>query len=422
MAGYFVVLGDIKDEKQKIIKSAKEILTDMCHYGTYSTNLFVKEGVQKWSKQKVATFGDYYSMNEDDYIFFFFGRKIFGVGKLVNVGDSCKYWAFPGANLPKTYDEKEISESRLTDDIKPENRCVCFFEPVQFYPHAIDMDEALTTYPDSFKALRVIQGRTFIKLDDEEALALFSVLNRRNASAKLSESKDWDPPIFDNSVHKRAKEKITRLPHAYSFTIESLLSNYQPWNGKGLQEEMAIEAAVVDLLTSHKENTVFDKLSYVTHQVSASPAKPAEYMEWMDIFGHSVSQYLTTHAAPVQFAIDKYYVMEIKRDILSLPVPKKGKETTQIRANKAVANQLMKYVDWVAKNYASGNYPMVKGVLIANGFDDNFIEYCKTMCVRNYNDGYRDSIPAVWDGFELIKYTFDGNVISFEKVFPKNNP
>lgn len=65
MAGYFVVLGDIKDEKQKIIKSAKEILTDMCHYGTYSTNLFVKEGVQKWSKQKVATFGDYYSMNED---------------------------------------------------------------------------------------------------------------------------------------------------------------------------------------------------------------------------------------------------------------------------------------------------------------------------------------------------------------------
>lgn len=297
-----------------------------------------------------------------------------------------------------------------------------FFEPVQFYPHAIDMDEALTTYPDSFKALRVIQGRTFIKLDDEEALALFSVLNRRNASAKLSESKDWDPPIFDNSVHKRAKEKITRLPHAYSFTIESLLSNYQPWNGKGLQEEMAIEAAVVDLLTSHKENTVFDKLSYVTHQVSASPAKPVEYMEWMDIFGYSVSEYLTKQDVPVQFAIDKYYVMEIKRDILSLPVPKKGKETTQIRANKAVANQLMKYVDWVAKNYASGNYPMVKGVLIANGFDDNFIEYCKTMCVRNYNDGYRDSIPAVWDGFELIKYTFDGNVISFEKVFPKNNP
>ena len=117
---------------------------------------------------------------------------------------------------------------------------------------------------------------------------------------------------------------------------------------------------------------------------------------------------------------DRGEIMEIKRDFLGLPLPKKGKETIQVRTNKSIANQLMKYVDWVANNYASGNYPMVKGILIANGFDDNFIEYCKTMCVRNYNDGYRDSTPAVWDGFELIKYTFDGTKILFEKVFPQN--
>ena len=51
--------------------------------------------------------------------------------------------------------------------------------------------------------------------------------------------------------------------------------------------------------------------------------------------------------------------MEIKRDAITLPVPKRGKETAQMRASKAIANQLMKYVDWIAKNYASGNYPMV---------------------------------------------------------------
>ena len=85
MAGYFVVLGDIKDENQKIIKSAKNILFDMCRCGVYSTNLFVKDGAQKWSKPKVATFGDYFGMKKDDYIFFFFGRKIYGVGKLVKM-------------------------------------------------------------------------------------------------------------------------------------------------------------------------------------------------------------------------------------------------------------------------------------------------------------------------------------------------
>ena len=418
MAGYFIVLGDIRDENQKIIKSAKDILFDMCRCGMYSTNLFVKDGVQKWSKQKIATFGDYFGMQKDDYIFFFFGRKIYGVGKLVNVGGSCKCWAFKGANIPIAYNENQIASSRLTDDIKPENRCVCFFEPVEFYPLAIDMDEALMSYSDSFKSLRVIQDRTFIKLDDEEAMALFSVLHRRNTSAKQGELYDWTPPSFDNSAHEAAKAKILQSPQDYSFTVESLLVNYQQWNGNGIQEEMAIEAAVIDFLASNKENAVFDKLSYVTHQVSASPAKPVEYMEWMDVFGYSISKYLVKQGIPVQFAIDKYYVMEIKRDFLSLQAPKKGKETIQMRTTKSVANQLMKYVDWVAKNYASGNYPMVRGILIANGFNDNFIEYCKTTCVRNYNDGYRDSTPAVWDGFELIKYTFDGTKILFKKVFP----
>lgn len=417
MAGYFVVLGDIKDENQNIVKSAKDILSELCQHGIYSTNLFVKEGAKKWSKPKVATFADYFSMKKDDYIFFFSGRKIYGVGKLVNVGEDCKYWAYQGANLPQAYTEEEIKDVRLSDYIKPENRCLCFFEPIRFYPYAIDMDEALMAYPDSFKSLRVIQGRTFIKLDDEESMALFSVLNRRNDSAR-EEAYDWNPPEFDNAMHETAKIKLGTAPDAYRFSIESLLLNYQPWGDTGIQEEMVVEAAVVDYLTKSNDGSVFDELSYVTHQVSASPAKPVEYMEWMDVFGYSVSSYLVEQAVPIQFAIDKYYVIEIKRGSLSLPTPKRGKETNPIRETKAVANQLMKYVDWVAKNYASGNYPMVKGILVANGFDESFIEYCKKMCMRNYNDGYRDATPAVWDSFELIAYSFDGKHISFKKVFP----
>ena len=417
MAGYFVVLGDVKDENQKVIRSAKDILAELCRYGIYSTNLFVNEGIRKWSKPKVATFADYFGMKKGDYIFFFSGRKIFGVGKLVNIDGDCKYWSYEGANLPQVYTEEDIEKTRLSDYIKPENRCICFFEPVSFFPNAIDMDEALMAYPDSFKSLRVIQGRTFIKLDDEESMALFSVLNRRNTAVR-AESCDWDPPEFDKSIHKSVKTKVEKAPESYRFSIESLLLNYQPWGENGIQEEMAIEAAVINFITRNHDGSVFDKLEYVTHQVSASPAKPVEYMEWMDVFGYSVSDYLVEQAIPIQFAIDKYYVMEIKREVLSLPISKRGKVTAQMRGSMAVAHQLMKYVDWVAKNYASGNYPMVKGVLIANGFDDNFIEYCKKMCIRNYNMGYRDALPAIWDSIELISYSFDGKTISFKKVFP----
>jgi hypothetical protein len=422
MAGFFVVLGDEKDENNKVVKSALDILRDLCKYGMYSTNLYVKEGTHAWSKPKVSTFADYYGMKANDLIFFFTGRKVYGVGKLVNIGDDCKYWTFKGANKPRAYSEDQISDTRLSKEIMPENRCACFFEPVEYYPQAIDMDEALTAFPEAFKSVRVIQNRTFIKQDDEEAMALFSALHRRNEAALNNEIADWEPPVFDNRVHLLAKAKIERNPEYYDFSIESLLENYLCWGANGIQEEMAIEAAVVNALTSRADPQPFDKMAYVTRQVSASPAKPVEYMEWMDVFGYSVSGYLADQNVPVQLAINRYYVMEIKRDVLSIPTPKRGKETNPIRKTKSVAHQLMKYVDWVAKNYASGNYPMVKGILVANGFDESFIEYCKSVCIRNYNDGYRDATPSVWANFDLIQYTFDGTTINFTKVFPKDEP
>ena len=162
MAGYFIVLGDITDENQRVVNSAINVLHELCHWGMYSTNLSVSDGM-RWQKSKVSTFADYYGMKANDFIFFFTGRKIYGTGRLVNVGDDCKYWAFDGANRPQVYNEEQIADSRLTEGINPNNRCVCFFEPIEYYSRAIDMDEALTAFPDSFKSLRTIYKKSFIK-------------------------------------------------------------------------------------------------------------------------------------------------------------------------------------------------------------------------------------------------------------------
>ena len=115
----------------------------------------------------------------------------------------------------------------------------------------------------------------------------------------------------------------------------------------------------------------------------------------------------------------------MKKDLLyakSKRSPQNGKDTKKVRDAKAVAHQLMKYVDWVTKTYANGKYPMVKGIIVANDFDEKFIEYCQTHCVRNYNSGYRDSTPDVWHEIELIKYSFDDKEkkITFSRVYPKN--
>lgn len=421
MAGFFIVLADEKDrESNRVLKSAKQILYDLCKYGYYSTNLPLNNGVQKWSKPKTATFADYFSMREGDYIFFFFDRKIYGVGKLTNLSElnDCKFWTYKDANFPAT----SVVSLPLFEEIKLENRCVCFFEPITFFSHAIDMDEALTTYPKSFKSLRVIQGRSFIKMDDEEAQALYAVLEKSN-SVLINSAADWNPPEFDNSKQQLAKSKIDFNPSIYDFSIGALLTNFPQYlvdnNRDGIQEEMAIEAALIDIL-NRGGSEIFGKLDYVSHQVSASPAKPVEYMEWMDVFGYKTSQSLVSMSIPTMFAISDYYVFEIKRGSLKLE-HRGSRETNQIKERKTVANQLMKYVDWIANNYASGKYLMVNGVIIAKEFDREFINYCKEKCIRNYNSGYRNSVPSTWDKIKLIKYSFDGNSISFELVYPSNN-
>lgn len=413
MAGFFIVLGDIKDDKGKVIKSAMDILNELCTFGYYSTNLHMNSGTQIWAKTKVSTFTDYYSMRTGDYIFFFFNRKIYGVGELTNLDNTndCKFWSYENANIPTT---QNVS-SPIFDGINLENRCICFFKPIKYFSYAIDMDEALTTYPNSFKSIRVIQGRSFIKMDDEEAQALYATITKSNLACN-GQSVDWVTPIFDVSKQTIASNRFAQTPNYYSFTIESLLKNFSIRNTDGINEEMAIEAAIVENL-NNGGSAALDKLTYVSHQVSASPAKPVEYMEWIDVFGYKAESSLVAQSIPVSFAIDQYYVIEIKRDSLAIK-HKNRKEPKWVTSHKAVANQLMKYVDWIAKEYASGKYPMVKGIIVANDFDDEFVDYCKKMCVRNYNNGYRDAQPSVWDSFELIKYSFDGQTISFDKIYP----
>ncbi len=56
-------------------------------------------------KYKISTYADYLSMREGDYIFFFTDRKIYGVGKLTNLVNDCKYWLFDGANIAKPFSD-----------------------------------------------------------------------------------------------------------------------------------------------------------------------------------------------------------------------------------------------------------------------------------------------------------------------------
>jgi hypothetical protein len=55
--------------------------------------------------------------------------------------------------------------------------------------------------------------------------------------------------------------------------------------GTKIRHEMAIEAGVVDYI-KNTPNGAFGKWDYLLHQVVASPFKPVDYMDKMDVFGY----------------------------------------------------------------------------------------------------------------------------------------
>lgn len=145
---------------------------------------------------------------------------------------------------------------------------------------------------------------------------------------------------------------------------------------------MAIEAGIIDILSQNK-NSIFGDWDYISHQVIASPFKPIDYMDKMDIFGYEFIPNLDT--------VSKYLLIKIKKDT----------------AKKEAIDQMMKYIDWINKEYAYRDYSMIEAFLVAYNFTEDVIRYKKEICIRNFIKGRRPAISETWKNVRLIKYSFD---------------
>jgi hypothetical protein len=338
-----------------------------------------------WDSTKEGTFADYFSMKPGDSIYFFHKRKIYGVGKIVNVDFDCKFLNYIGADDPVIYTKKEYKERKpLLKNGTPQNRCFCTFEPSPyFFKNSIDMDDALSSNPDKFKILRTMWKVSFIKIDDEEDKALRDVIYKRNEdSIRTGE----DVYAFDGKFHTDISAKLSA---AHRLNAYRILLNAQ--NHRKIKHEMAIEAALCDLLGKDND-TLFGKWDYISHQVAASPFKPIDYMDKMDIFGYRYIDGFDT--------ISKYLVIEIKKD----------------EADEDVIDQIMKYVDWVNQEYAHGDYSMIEAYVVAADFPESVIKKRDSQCIRNFTKGYRPTQACTWNHCRLIKYESTDGKIEFTEI------
>ena len=109
---------------------------------------------------------------------------------------------------------------------------------------------------------------------------------------------------------------------------------------------MFIEAALLQTLSRDRES-LFGHWDYLTQQLIASPFKPLDYIDKIDIYGY---RYSVNYPGTPKLKT-RYLVIEIKKD----------------KINKAAVEQTMKYVDWVCREYAAGDYSKIKAFAVGSG-------------------------------------------------------
>ncbi len=378
MAGYLFTLDSI------------DSLHQCAENGVYGT--FIQEPHHgNWSGAAEGTFADYATMTPGDNVYFFIDRRIYGIGELVRVGPSCRYENFPGASSPIAVDYPEARDRMLNDELRvPDGgrarlqRWVCTFKPSpHFFTQGVDMDDALSSNPAAFRMLRAIWKLSFIKFSDEENQAFRDVLLRANQSA-IREPRVHVSVFEDASAaaHGRLFEKVSAGRH--DLQVEPMLNACS--EGKALRHEMALEAGILFQLASGDPEltAALGHWDYLSHQVVASPFKPIDYMDKMDLFGYS---FIPGHHP----TISRFLVGELKREVAGI----------------AEVEQTMRYVDWVKDEYAHGDYAAIRAYLVARTFSPGTSDYVAEFARRMYTVQRRPARSEEWTSLRLLQYRYD---------------
>ncbi|WP_180687928.1 hypothetical protein [Trichococcus shcherbakoviae] len=364
MAGYIFTVKKHKNE------SAVDAIGNIVRKGIYSTNLKIENNY--WGPAHEGTFSDYLSMKPGDNVYFFSDRNLYGIGILKNILDDCKLLNYPNADMPEL-NADDFKKNILEDQA---NRIICTFEEnPHFFKKGVDMDKVLSSNPAAFKMLRAMWKLSFIKIDDHENQALFDIILKENEE-NLADSNTHMQ--MENKYHQKLLQQTSKKD--YIFNSKNILKLSS--SGDTIKHEMALEAGIIDYISS-TQGEIFGSWDYISHQVVASPFKPIDYMDKMDIFGYRrISGYET---------ISKYLVIEIKKD----------------DADTSVLSQVMKYVDWINQEYSFGDYGMITAFVVAKDFPQEVISEKDAIGNRTYIKGIRPVESAEWKDLTLVKYSYN---------------
>lgn len=384
MAGYLFTFGN----EDSLFESIKR--------GSYSTLMS-----PKWNNAIESTLGDYVTIRPGDHVYFFSHRTIYGIGEIVAADENATVAEnYKGASLKPEVEHAFINLNSIVDNpivaIKNGERVKRWFITFKPSPHffatGIDMDDLLLSDSKVFRSLRVFEKRSFIKLDDEEDAAFKAALLRRNINA-------LHKPTSENTLNCSFKETLDKYKEKIggrnvTLDIPGLLTSARKKNGN-LTSEMLLEIGLLHQLANHDKETesIFGSWDYLNHQVAASPMKPVQWIDRIDIFAY---RYIADYA-PI---VESYGIIELKKDKVT------GNDIQQV----------MKYVDWVNREYGTGDYSLIEAFLVGRDFDAVSMKNAIDTAERKYTVG-RPARSKEWNNLRFIKYYVDETgKISFKEI------
>ena len=300
-------------------------------------------------------------IKEEDNIYFFINRKIYWIWKVIKNTDSVIQKDLEW-NYGFHFDENFDNK---------------------FLFSWIDMDELLSSDNNSYSMIRSLDWVSFIKLDIEENLRLrWFIYNKSEVKTlNLSNRLETESVLWKDLVN----------------------DNYYDTNNR-ITNEKVIETWFLNMFINYEEqfSSYFWDLDYLSSQIPASPQKPVRYMDKMDLFWYKlVKNHILTKS--------KYIIIELKKGLLK----------------KDDIYQLLKYVDYVSKNYCWWDYWMIDAYLVWASYiqsrERKERELLELLSHENNSRHYvlwRELEPTTWSGssMKILNYKFNWDELIVNNV------
>jgi hypothetical protein len=239
--------------------------------------------------------------------------------------------------------------------------------------------------------LKTLSGRSFFVVGDAEARWLErKFLARAAQSSEEGVAPDEEGPALAAIVRGEGQ--------VYS-VADLVKANPRLVGSRGtLGNESILHGLVIEEIKRQHSTVVQPPaplyLLDVHHEISASPVKPAEYQDRIDVLARAGSSELKQAGRGIPSFYDLY---EVKKGILA--------------ADEVVStcNQLMKYVDFVAHTAGGGNYDPIRATIVARGFEGDFESRLTEIARRGYIALSRAGLRnRTWLEFRLVAYEWRG--------------